>query len=363
MDGARPEIAYSFRGLDPVEMVFSNVNERDIDRIVMFALKGTPGLAQWVGKQAGLHDAHLSSRHDSVRQRIEGRTMEVDILVCLECDGRNVAVLIENKLKHKLSSAQAEGYVQARVALRNAGYDDVRTCLLAPSSYMERCAEAGRFDCRITYESLAERFPLDSNSYELLNRKTIQQAIRKADLLFDPATRLMDSVRGRTRIEREMKRIMDALPGQDACRSTDFGKSDNVAFRVAATQLARDGLVFHFPERYVQDGDGDILMRVYPTKASPKHVAGLEDMLLPAIDSDMTVALAQMEQGLRPSPGWAAKAHVYGLIDNDGSLTTRGSELTEAYLGMLDRFGMRFGTDELAEWSREQAQQHDMQTA
>lgn len=224
---------------------------------------------------------------------------------------------------------------------------------MAPASYVRWCGKEEAFDFVITYEALAERFSAEPGTRECFDRKGIQQAIRKAQEKFDPEISLRTGPSGLRRVGRAMEKIMDRLPAAGGTHVSTICDMTDLAYEEAFRQLKEDGLIFHFDKRYVQKGESSVVMRVTPAEVRRKTMVDHlnEGGISRALDSALTCALSQIQAGLPASPSWCALAQSHGLVTDEGALTESGSDLSETYHGILDRYGMRLHLEDLKEWS------------
>jgi hypothetical protein len=74
-------------------------------------------------------------------------------------EGKNVALLIENKIDAPPQPAQAERYrKRGEKGITEGSWEEFRTCLVAPEQYLAAGTETGHYDCAISYEELLSFF-------------------------------------------------------------------------------------------------------------------------------------------------------------------------------------------------------------
>ena len=131
------------------------VYERDIDLLLLEELRSDERFARWFYGQAwgdGHPKASLSRAWHSL---CDSQLGESDLVaVYVTPNGRKLAILIEDKTDAPAQSRQAERYRErGEEGIRQGSWDDFRTCLVAPSAYLQSKAGSG-YQAPVSYEDL-----------------------------------------------------------------------------------------------------------------------------------------------------------------------------------------------------------------
>ena len=135
-------------------LILRGVKERDIDLLFAEELVSTPEFAAWFGSKIGLDNrARLKRVERSVISATRG---ESDLVLTYDVDGRDTAVLVENKIDAVFQDRQAERYQErAKEAIASGTVAHAHTVVIAPVAYTR--AEEG-FDAIVRYEEILSWF-------------------------------------------------------------------------------------------------------------------------------------------------------------------------------------------------------------
>ena len=156
---------------------FASIYERDIDLVLVMALRASPAVADLFARAVECQRAPVLTVCHSV-STIDGR--EADIEMRLGDASRPVVVQIENKLDAVFQPDQPEAYAERMLALRSdASIADARSVLFCPARYRETAAaSAVSFDATVTYEEVRDRL-LEDGAWGREAALVIEHAIRK----------------------------------------------------------------------------------------------------------------------------------------------------------------------------------------
>ena len=132
---------------------YASVSERDVDLVVVVALRASPVVRQLFAKAAGLESSDLVSVRHSVATH-DGR--EADMEVRLGDPERPYVVQIENKLDAQFQLGHRESYAQRAAELtEQEGVATARAVLVCPRRYAES-TDPRAFDGLVAYEELRD---------------------------------------------------------------------------------------------------------------------------------------------------------------------------------------------------------------
>jgi hypothetical protein len=104
-------------------------------------------------------------------------------------EGKNVALLVENKIDAPPQAKQAERYrKRGEKGITEGLWEEFRTCLVAPEQYLAAAAEADLYDCIISYEELMSFFVSRRRRDPrfLYKAQVIREAIQKRRTGYQP---------------------------------------------------------------------------------------------------------------------------------------------------------------------------------
>lgn len=149
-----------------MDVEFSRVIERDVDLLLAEELASSRQFLSWFLGSLGIQGT-ITVR--SVEHSVSGPSGESDLEVFFECDGRSLAVLIEDKIDAAFQPRQEQRYRQrGRAYVRKKKCEEFRTVLVAPSKYLGDEPEKHGFDAALSYEDIRGWF---DGSAELGPRK------------------------------------------------------------------------------------------------------------------------------------------------------------------------------------------------
>lgn len=106
---------------------------------------------------------------------------ESDLTIVLEKDGRNVALLIENKIHAIARPRQYERYVErGEKGVREEQYSAFYVFLIAPAEYMKNNSSAAKYPLKVTYEECRELFIASTTVRNQLKYQQLSAAIEQA---------------------------------------------------------------------------------------------------------------------------------------------------------------------------------------
>jgi len=153
--------------LADIELVFSHIQERDVDLLLVEELRSSKAFRRWILRQA-IPDLDADQANQcrlvKVLQSVSGNlkvTGESDILVLFDVSTRDaisrVLLLIENKIDAQFQESQPERYQKRAQGFIAANDCHQAVCVLvAPDEYLETSQESEGFDARISYEEIIE---------------------------------------------------------------------------------------------------------------------------------------------------------------------------------------------------------------
>ncbi len=136
-----------------------SISERDIDLLILEELSVSVEFQEWFASRIcgeKVFKGSLGAWH-SVNDSTHGET---DILYIFESvDGSRIAILVEDKIDAEPQHQQGERYYLRGQAGEKEGYwDSFKTCVIAPSKYLQSTKNSESYDVEITYEELLSYF-------------------------------------------------------------------------------------------------------------------------------------------------------------------------------------------------------------
>lgn len=170
---------------------WNGVSERDMDLLFLeeFALN-EDFLNLFLQKtgNAELFSYQIVSEEVSLTDAVLG---ESDLTIVLEKDGRNVALLIENKIHAIARPRQYERYVErGEKGVREEQYSAFYVFLIAPAEYMKNNSSAAKYPLKVTYEECRELFIASTTVRNQLKYQQLSAAIEQARR---PYTKIVDA--------------------------------------------------------------------------------------------------------------------------------------------------------------------------
>ena len=170
---------------------WNGVSERDMDLLFLeeFALN-EDFLNLFLQKtgNAELFSYKIVSEEVSLTDAVLG---ESDLTIVLEKDGRNVALLIENKIHAIARPRQYERYVErGEKGVREEQYSAFYVFLIAPAEYMKNNSSAAKYPLKVTYEECRELFIASTTVRNQLKYQQLSAAIEQARR---PYTKIVDA--------------------------------------------------------------------------------------------------------------------------------------------------------------------------
>lgn len=149
---------FSDRDLD----TFASVSERDIDMVLVMALRASARCRQLFAAAVATTSSDLVAVRHSVATE-DGR--EADIELRLGTPGQEVLIEIENKLSALFQPGQAASYSARTVVNQQAdGVEHARAVLVAPAKYLETATtSASEFDGMVSYEEVRDALLLEGD--------------------------------------------------------------------------------------------------------------------------------------------------------------------------------------------------------
>ena len=139
-------------------ITLESISERDMDLLFLEELQVNEAFALWLAQQVFGPEARFSTMVRAWHSITDSRLGESDLIVIYrDSSDRRVAVLIENKVSAGAQPEQAQRYRQRGLTgLHEKEWDDYRTCVVAPSTYLGTQPDSRGYDARITYEAIAD---------------------------------------------------------------------------------------------------------------------------------------------------------------------------------------------------------------
>ncbi len=149
--------------------------EVEIDHLLEEEFLCDPGFAGRFLAACGLEDCSLEV-HDAIAQPSLSGEGFGDLLVEGACEGTRIALLVEDKITAGPALRQAERYARHAARMRDDGWDEVWTILVAPSSYRLR---RDAYDFSVDLEKVAEIMQASDPRRLAHRRAIIARAIEK----------------------------------------------------------------------------------------------------------------------------------------------------------------------------------------
>ncbi len=137
----------------------ASIAERDVDLLIMEELSVSTEFREWFSSRVfgePMYQSELGAWH-SVSDAQLG---ESDIVFLFEAiEGPRTAILIENKIDAEPQPKQGERYrLRGEKGLKEGYWDKFKTCVIAPSKYLNSTKNSENYDVEISYEELLAYF-------------------------------------------------------------------------------------------------------------------------------------------------------------------------------------------------------------
>ena len=134
--------------------MFECIRERDMDLLLMEEWCVNSAFAEFFLKTI-LPDVDEFTKRTALHSLTDDAYGESDIVLAFRCNGRDIAVLVEDKIDAIPQPEQAKRYqLRAKKMLDSARYDEVHICIVAPQHYLDNDTE--QYPNRLSYESIAD---------------------------------------------------------------------------------------------------------------------------------------------------------------------------------------------------------------
>ncbi|MGC9445370.1 MAG: hypothetical protein ACP5E9_10675, partial [Candidatus Methanospirareceae archaeon] len=146
--------------MTPSEKFIEAVGERDIDLLLLEEFHVSEQFQDWFAAKALGTESHRR-RFETASHAVTDHELGESDLVAYYSDphGRILAILIENKIDAPAQPSQATRYEKRGKAGINARrWNDFKTCIVGPSSYLKSTPDAAEYQVSITYEEMCEFF-------------------------------------------------------------------------------------------------------------------------------------------------------------------------------------------------------------
>ena len=160
------------------ERMMNAIVERDIDLLVLEEMVSNPDFLSVFVKKLGInYGVEIVSYFHSVMDRDLG---ESDITVIINNNGKNHALLIENKIDAIAMRNQSGRYQDRGLkGIKNGNFEGFDVFIIAPSKYLESNHEAIKYPNRVSYEEMKEYFDSCSDKRSRFKSQMLSIAIYK----------------------------------------------------------------------------------------------------------------------------------------------------------------------------------------
>jgi len=139
--------------------VIAKLYERDIDLLILEELQCSEEFRRWLATR--VFGAAVYAKFGSVEYSVSDTTGRESDLIYLfhsaDEDGL-LAILIENKIDAVAQPNQAEDYLKRGQSGEGDKWNQFRTCLVAPNSYLDDAPNASLYQANVSYEELLAYF-------------------------------------------------------------------------------------------------------------------------------------------------------------------------------------------------------------
>lgn len=159
---------------------FAAIQERDIDHLIVEELVVSAEFEEWITKQIVPRLIEIGTFINAWHSVYDSELGESDIeFGFTDTAGRNILILIENKITAKFQEEQLQRYQKRGEKALKKDWDEFHTCLFAPESYVKTTERADMVDSTLTYETVRDWFSARETRRAAYRSQVLTAAIRQ----------------------------------------------------------------------------------------------------------------------------------------------------------------------------------------
>lgn len=156
---------------------FSDVSERDMDMLFLEEFACSKNFLQIFLSKIEISDVEVVEIEHS---KTDVEFGESDITIIIRHEGKQIALLIEDKIDAIAMPNQYERYVcRGERGIQNGDYAEFYVFIIAPQKYLSENSEAKKYPYQITYEECLEYFECVGDKRASFKIQQIKSAIHK----------------------------------------------------------------------------------------------------------------------------------------------------------------------------------------
>ena len=139
-----------------MEHKFRDILEHDMDMLILEEFACSNKFAKIFLNKVGIDNAIVISTWQS---KTDNELGESDMTVVFDCDGKKIALLIEDKIDAIAMPEQPSRYsLRGDKGIQDGDYDNYYVFIVAPRQYLDINEKAKEYPNRVSYEELKEYF-------------------------------------------------------------------------------------------------------------------------------------------------------------------------------------------------------------
>jgi len=156
---------------------FRDILEHDIDMLILEEFSCSESFCKIFLDKVGIDDTTLLMTWQS---KTDSELGESDMTIVFGCQGKNFALLIEDKIDAIAMPEQPSRYIlRGDKGIKNREYDYYYIFIVAPKQYLENNEKAKEYPNRVSYEEIKEYFERLNDSRSAFKLSQIDRAIYK----------------------------------------------------------------------------------------------------------------------------------------------------------------------------------------
>jgi hypothetical protein len=157
---------------------FESIQERDVDLLLLEELSISPAFRTWwlreLGQNPDMVEEFVGAWHSVFDPKLGESDIEFGVTVK---DNTRLLVMIENKIDAPFQNEQLERYQKRGQKATSNKWDEFRTCLIAPETYLSGFERTDTVDTTLTYESIHQWFAEYESRRSKYRAEMLQDAI------------------------------------------------------------------------------------------------------------------------------------------------------------------------------------------
>ena len=160
-----------------MEHKFRDILEHDMDMLILEEFACSNKFAKIFLKKVGIDNAIVISTWQS---KTDNELGESDMTVVFDCDGKKIALLIEDKIDAIAMPEQPSRYsLRGDKGIQDGDYDNYYVFIVAPRQYLENNEKAKEYPNSVSYEEIKEYFEQINDGRNSFKLAQLNLAIEK----------------------------------------------------------------------------------------------------------------------------------------------------------------------------------------